>query len=56
MEIQVLDQITVKTLPAFSTSVSKVFIARWAHEMLLIWLYLAICCDMLEHHGELSKP
>lgn len=52
MEIKVLNQITATTLAALSASVCKVFIAP---EMVLILLYLAICCDVLKHHGELGK-
>lgn len=52
MEIKVFNQITATTLAAPSASVCKVFIAP---EMVLILLYLAICCDVLKHHGELGK-
>lgn len=45
-------EITATTLAAFSASVCKVFIAP---KMMLIWLFLAICCDMLKNRGELGK-
>lgn len=49
---KVLNHIIVRTLAAVSIPVCKVFIAP---EMMLIWLYLAICCDVLKHHGEFHK-
>lgn len=49
---KVLNPFTIRTLAAVSIPVCKVFIAP---EMMLIWLYLAICCDVLKHHGEFCK-
>lgn len=48
---KVLNRI-VRTLAAVSIPVCKVFIAP---AMMLIWLYLAICCDVLKRHGEFCK-